>query len=92
MRISNTVSFVKARRAEQAVALNTGDVTSLQQQIASMVSQYTTLSNGVSAMQQQIVSLQQQINTLSQAYEAHTHGYSDTDSTGAVINKTTSVP
>jgi hypothetical protein len=47
MRISNTVSFVKARRAQNSADLANGDVTSLQGQINTLSGQFSSLYDDV---------------------------------------------
>ena len=84
-RISNTVAFVKARRAEKKAALASGDVSSLVNALNTLQEQFADLVEIVVAQEEEITALQDALNT-------HKHNYTDIDQSGAVQNKQTDIP
>lgn len=88
----DTVSFVKARKAQTTADLANGDITSLVTQLSSLQSQFTTLSDDLNAAQNTIETLQDDLSALQSAYNTHVHGYTDVDNTGITLNKSTGTP
>jgi chromosome segregation ATPase len=95
-----------AKRAEEKIAINNGDITSLtiaiqnlQIQMAGALEDLDNKELVIASMSQDIEDLNIAISTanseieaLSLAYSSHTHGYTDIDQSGTIQNKTTSTP
>lgn len=91
----DTVSYVKARRAQVSADLAAGDVSSLQGQINTLSGQFSSLYNNVNGSGDVVDLLRSRIETLEgqvSALLSHVHAYSDVDQTGTTLNKTTEMP